>query len=316
MPKEVTHWLIAHQVATSLQGTPAGEAAEAFPNCLLLGAILHDAPYYARGRSCREMMKVIADAIHGKGHDVFALIENVAAMTVKTDNAGPELALLVGMISHIAADSCFHPLIYHETGNYDDPDPVRRTRAVQLHRRFETILDVYLAGTMTNIKTFSLKKIISGCERPVPALLLGAFMQTAEDFDFPKLPEGILNGLRNFARMQSLYSNPLITRILQTLYPCLPAGMREIASLFYLPRFIRMAPELHGEWTMPDPETGSQRSTTIRELYSNSVQLSIELCQKMVPIYGALPAAAPRPHVNPEDYALNLQSEPEEPDNA
>jgi len=316
MPKEVTHWLIAHQVATSLHGTPAGEAAEAFPNCLLLGAILHDAPYYARGQSCREMMKVIADAIHGKGHDVFALIENVAATTVQTDNSGPELALLVGMICHIAADSCFHPLICHETGNCDDPDPVRRTRAVQLHRRFETILDVYLAGTMTTIKTFSLKKIISGCERPVPALLLGAFMQTADDFDCPGLPEGILHSLRNFARMQSLYSNPIITHILQTLYPCLPSGMREIASLFYLPRFIRMAPELHDQWTMPDPETGDQYSVTIRELYSNSVQLGIELCQKMVPLYGAQPAATPRPHSNLECNAADLLSENEESGNA
>jgi len=316
MPKEVTHWLIAQQVATSLQGTPAGEAAQTHPNCLLLGAILHDAPYYARGRSRREMMSVIADAIHGKGHDLFTLIENVAATTVTTDNSGPDLALLVGMISHIATDSCFHPLICHETGNYNDSDPVRRTRAVQLHRRFETILDVYLAGTLTNIKTFSLKKIMHGCERTVPKLVLNAFMQTAEDFDCPKLPEGILNCLQNFARIQSLYSNPLVTRILQTLYPCLPARMREIASLFYLPRFIRMAPELHDEWTMPDPETGSQRSTTIRELYSNSVELGIELCHKMVPVCGALPAAASRAHANSEVSDSDRQSESGEPCNA
>ncbi len=314
MPKEVTHWLIAQQVAKSLKGTSAGQAAEAFPNCLLLGAILHDAPYYARGR-WRGTMSVIADAIHGKGHDVFALLESVAATSAETEQSGPTLSLLIGMISHIAADSCFHPLIYHETGNYDDPDPVRRTRAVQLHRRFETILDVYLAGTLKNIKTFSLKKIIRECEHDIPALLLNAFMETADEFDCPELPEGMLYSLRNFARMQSLYANPLITRILQTLYPCLPAGMREITSLFYLPRFIRLAPELHDQWTISDPETGGQRSVTIRELYSNSVQLAIDLCQKIIPASNTLPDAASLPHSNPEYGAPGRRSENKEPDN-
>lgn len=296
MPKEVTHWLIAQQVAKSLQGTEAGQAAEAFPNCLLLGAIIHDAPYYARGR-WRETMSVIGDAIHGKGHDVFALIESVAATSAKAHRSGPARSLLVGMISHIAVDSCFHPLICHETGNYNDPDPARRTRAVQLHRRFETILDVYLAGTLENIKSFSLKKIMCDCERDVSALLLGSFMETAKDFDCPGLPEGILYSLKNFARIQSLYSNSLITRTLQTLYPCLPSGMREIASLFYMPRFVKLAPELHDQWTMPDPESGSQRSVTIREMYSNSVQLAVDLCDTMMPVSDTLPVAASLPNI-------------------
>ena len=75
--------------------------------------------------------------------------------------------MLIGMLTHSAADSCFHPLVYQETGNYYDPDPAQRTRAVQLHRRFETMLDVYLAGTMANIKSFSLKHIMRNCELPV-----------------------------------------------------------------------------------------------------------------------------------------------------
>jgi len=109
--------------------------------------------------------------------------------SAETEKSGPATALLIGMISLIATDSCFHPLITHETGNYNDPDPGRRTRAVQLHRRFETILDVYFAGTMENIRTFSLKKIMRECESDVHALVHSAFMQTADDFDYPGLPE-------------------------------------------------------------------------------------------------------------------------------
>ena len=60
MPKEITHWLIAQKVGNSLQGTSAGDAAKAFPTCMLLGAILHDAPFYARVQRKHAQRKKVA----------------------------------------------------------------------------------------------------------------------------------------------------------------------------------------------------------------------------------------------------------------
>ena len=78
MPKEITHWLIAHRVATALQGTALGDLAEQYPHCVQLGAIMHDAPFYVRNRCWKKAMLEFADAMHGRGTDPFTILGSVA----------------------------------------------------------------------------------------------------------------------------------------------------------------------------------------------------------------------------------------------
>lgn len=302
MPKEVTHWLIARQTAAALRGSPLGEPLEAFPNCLLLGAVVHDAPFYVRARLWKHVMSDFADALHGRGHDPFAVIGSLAQAAAQTRHAGPLRALLIGMLTHIAADSCFNPLVYHATGNYYDPDPVKRSIAVQLHRSFETALDVYLAGTRASVATYSLKHYIRCCEVQVSKILQEAFAPAAGDLTFPNLPDALLHCLRVFSRMQTMYAAPVPTRILELLYPLLPAGGREIAALFYLPRWVRQAPGLHGPKSFPDPE-GRSVTYSILELYRRSIALSLELCREMEAcLLGKQPFSPPRKRIAPDPH--------------
>ncbi len=294
MPKEVTHWLIAQQTAAALRGTCLGVAAEACPNCLMLGAVLHDAAFYARHNLRKTAMAGFADAMHGKGHDPFAVIGSVMKAETSSGHPGPVRALLIGMLSHIAADSCFHPLVYHVTGNYHDPDPVKRSLCIERHRGFETALDVYLAGTYAAVRTFSLKHYMRCCEVPVEMLLHKAFHQAAVDFSLPDLPDSLLHCLTVFSRMQSLYAAPVCTRMLELLWPLLPAGGREIAALFYLPNQVRQAPGLHGMRSFTDFE-GRAMSCSILDLYQKAIARSSELCRGLEPcLNGTQPFSPPR----------------------
>jgi hypothetical protein len=203
--------------------------------------------------------------------------------------------MIIGMLTHMAADSCFHPLIYHETGNYFDPDPVKRTQAVQQHRQFETILDVYLAGTMSHIKTFSLKHFMRCCELKVSTLLQEAFTKTSDVFACPQLPNALQHSLIVFSRMQGLYANPAVTNILESLHMFMPNAAREIAALFYMPGTVKQAPGLHGQRSIPETETGDMRTVTILELYDNAIQSSLNLCRELEPaLLGASPCTLPQ----------------------
>ena len=99
--------------------------------------------------------------------------------------------------------------------------------------------------------------------------------------------------------MQGLYAMPLITHALEVLHPLLPARMREIAALFYVPSCVKQAPGLHGPRTLTDHETGEERTVTILELYDNAIQLSLSLCRELEPsLLGKTPFQQPQQRLN------------------
>jgi len=302
MPKEVTHWLIAQQTARALQGSPLGELVDQYPNCLLLGAVIHDAAYYVRDRRWKRAMPGFANALHGRGCDPFAVIGSVAEAAAQARHPGPVRALLIGMLSHLAVDGCFHPLVYHATGNYYDPEPAKRSISVQKHRGFETALDVYLAGTLANVKTFSLSRYLHCCELQVSKLMQEAFHQAMRDFSLPDLPNALLHCLRVFSRMQSMYAAPVLANIINLFYPLLPASGREIAALFYLPRWVRQVPGLHGPHSFPDSGTGQTITASILELYRRAIELSCGLCRELEPCLLGTRAFSPPIRISPYSH--------------
>ncbi len=89
--------------------------------------------------------------------------------------------------------------------------------------------------------------------------------------------------------------------LLEMLHPLLPARMREIAALFYLPGCVKQAPGLHGPMPLTDNATGEERTVTILELYDRSIQLSLNLCRELEPaLLGAAPFAAPQQRLTPD----------------
>ena len=141
MPREIIHWRVVQGLlkTPTLARTPIlyttlnREIMSAY-----IGSIAHDVPYYYRAGHAP--FERVADYIHGKdGEDSFEPIRRIAKqiMLSPRDQHATLWPFLFGMLSHIAADSVFHPAIFYYTGNYHDPDEKERHAAQARHRLFE-----------------------------------------------------------------------------------------------------------------------------------------------------------------------------------
>jgi hypothetical protein len=139
MPKEITHWIVAKEAASSLDtGKKSGAAVAACPAAFLLGAVAHDGPYYARGNSA---MAAAGDRLHGKGvDDAFASVKRIISVDPLPQAA---LAFAAGALSHIAADTVFHPAVFYFTGFPGHPDSSVAGAFMFRHWGFESSMDLH-----------------------------------------------------------------------------------------------------------------------------------------------------------------------------
>lgn len=241
MPKEITHWIIADGVCEGLKGGPLGDAAIENPNCLMVGAVFHDALFYLPRNRGNLPFLAVADRLHGeKGEDTYRIIRDLAFAIKKSKKPGPLMAFLVGAASHIQADSLFHPLVFAMTGDYFDPDPIRKTKAVRAHRRLEALLDLYFCkGDLEVIKGYSLGRYLNKAEAPCTCLFAHALATMKMEEGLHGLDDAIGRAFKTFAFMQRCFVNKCLSYMLFALEPGLPLSLKEVTALFYPPQILR-----------------------------------------------------------------------------
>ena len=283
MPKAIAHWLIAEKTAERLKDTELGGAMRAHPNALRLGAVFPDLPYFLRGKEpwinrCR----VMGNEWHGSGgEDTHRLLRRILAM--RPPGAGltpPQQAFLAGVASHLRADIAFHPLVYHLTGNYYDPDPAKRSRAVRNHRRLETLLDMRVCGGLKNVPSYSARAIASRLECEYRELTAWA----RREGEPPELEEGLNRALRDFLELQSWFIRPWAARLAGALDSVAPDNARELAALFYMPKLALHLPRLSSPLRYQNPVTGQSEAATVDELAARAVEESVALCRRLEPM--------------------------------
>ncbi|MBI4665533.1 MAG: zinc dependent phospholipase C family protein [Nitrospinae bacterium] len=162
MPKEITHWSLARIAAKALGEGRARKAMEANPNLYLIGAITPDTPYYALF-GVKGIFTPVGDNVHSvNGGNSFEHVGRILA--AKPSGADENLALALGISTHILADAVFHPMVYYFTGDYADPDPERRKKAVARHRRLESLMDIYYVNKLTPPLDGLLKNMVNAKE--------------------------------------------------------------------------------------------------------------------------------------------------------
>ncbi len=140
MPKERTHWLLALRAAKRLKPGPLADAALAYQEFLLAGAVAHDAGYYA-GALGHLAGRHTADRLHGSGGwNTFAPFWALAS---HRDLGSPALAFGFGALTHLAADATFHPWVYSWTGDAA-ADPPWNQGWLYRHQALESALDRHL----------------------------------------------------------------------------------------------------------------------------------------------------------------------------
>jgi hypothetical protein len=293
MPKELAHFTVALRTARLLGDTPFGLAAKHHDASLLLGSVFHDAWFYLTGTKPGRLGK-LADELHGAhGEDTFWLLERQAETAREARLAGEEHAqragtaasLLVGMASHLCADVALHPLVYYHSGNY-----YTDKKAVERHRRLETLLDMALDATGEAV---NVNPRIASMLRTVR--LPGAFPRDALAERAEISPEALASELKDalqvFALVQRHTQSSSQARLAWLLRPLLPQGARDFAALFYAPQLKRHLPLVRGPISWRHPVTGEERTATLDQLLGEAAESAAGLLRRMEPfVFGEAPA--------------------------
>jgi hypothetical protein len=282
MPKEITHWLIASQAADELKRSVFGDLISAYPFCLKLGAVFHDALFYNRNGSQTKHFLSLAGEFHGaRSEDTYKLVRDIYQSAQKSKNREPVLAFMVGVISHIQADSSFHPLIYFVSGDYDHPDPVKRAKAAGSHRRFESLMDLYFCGGPSELDRYLLKAYLQRAEAPPPILFKQVLNQIAASKRLPNLSDVMVRAFNFFSFMQGLSHNQTLSLVLYGLDRFSPDMLRELIALFYGPQLNKKMPMMSDPITYKNPVTGQESTQKLKEIFQIAVEKTVKLCNKI-----------------------------------
>ncbi|RIL06993.1 MAG: hypothetical protein DCC75_10370 [Proteobacteria bacterium] len=168
MPRELVHWHIldkSREEAVRLEYDSVCKVLRSHWKQALLGAVMHDAPYYyAYGR--RPEVSAISDYLHGRhGNDTLLPLFQLPRSFMQSPHSFTSefWAYLIGMLSHAATDITFHPMVYYFTGNYFDEDPRKAAIAATRHRAFEVHLDSYFREKLISFEEPRIRDLVSAC---------------------------------------------------------------------------------------------------------------------------------------------------------
>lgn len=141
MPKENTHLFFAHELLKNIRNTMMLRDISGHIPFFYLGSVIPDTFYYSSHRS----IEIISETLHGKegnptNQTIFKVLDGSDDMR--------DIAFILGYITHCALDITFHPIAYYLSGNYYDPEPIKKRHAVYMHRYIETCMDVYLENPL------------------------------------------------------------------------------------------------------------------------------------------------------------------------
>lgn len=291
MPKDLIHFAIAGRTAALLDGTRLAPCLAAERHGLLLGAVLHDALFYAIPPGGAPLER-LAHRLHGaSGEDTFALIrlladhaaEAWAAQARTGQGATLPVALLVGAVSHLYADVVMHPLVWHLSGDYYAADKAARSMARQRHRALESLMDMVACPAMPGRARFSLRLMLRRCpgllEHGLPVARMGAMADMTPE----AAARALARAWRTFALFQAAYSTRALARAAFALRPWLPRPAAELAALAYAPQLMTQAAFLSGPIPFCHPVTGEPRTASLDELMDEAAARAAALCRRLEP---------------------------------
>ena len=169
MPKEISHILYADLLRDKISHTLFQESVRSYPRAYYYGAIAPDTFYYdillpgEKPPSGEEF----AEALHGRdgGHSQLPILLFIKAYREKISHPffsweEEEKKLLIsffsGILTHMALDITFHPVVYYFAGNYYAENKEEKYRAQAIHRALETVADLYFLSKRRGhtLKTF------------------------------------------------------------------------------------------------------------------------------------------------------------------
>ncbi|QGY40818.1 hypothetical protein GM415_12010 [Pseudodesulfovibrio cashew] len=294
MPKELIHFTVAERTAARLIGTRFGPCLASSQAGLLLGAVFHDALFYAVSPGAKPL-ESLAHVMHGAdGQDTFALIRAQAGHAAQAENRKLPAALLAGMVSHLFADAAMHPMVYHFSGDYYANGENARSLARQRHRAMESLMDMAACPEKIGTPDYRLSALLRRC----PDLFReGLPMQTLTEWASLPVQETqkqLSRAWRVFALLQRFYPMSLPARLLFALRHRLPRVLAETGMLFYAPQLKRQLPRLEASISYLHPVTGERLHASLDTLMDQAAAKAAALCHAMEPaVFEGAPLSLP-----------------------
>ncbi|CCH50590.1 zinc dependent phospholipase C family protein [Pseudodesulfovibrio piezophilus] len=278
MPKELIHFSIAELTAARLEDSQYAACIAQEPNGLLLGSIFHDALFYAVMPGGKRL-EALSHQLHGvDGQDTFHIVTMQLQQIQSVKSTALPISVLVGMVSHLFADTIMHPFVWYFTGNYYDQSPSSKSIARQRHRALESLMDMVVCPQKIKHPTYCIKNQLKKCNK-----LISKGLPVHGIADMAKMPsanvmEQLGTAWSIFSTLQTLTTTGWIARTTYGIKPYSPAVLKEIISLFYAPQLLEQGPFLAGEIDFSHPVTGKKKSTTLTQMMNEAADLAGEFC--------------------------------------
>lgn len=279
MPKEYAHWTLAEKVYLAVQDPELKSLLAENKGLYELGAVAPDIPFYTFwGRRGREFLSAGWN-LHGQdGKNTFAFLSNLNRFyNLQNDDDGNRLiwAFMLGVITHIMADSQFHPMVYYFSGSRLHPDRKVSKKATCRHRMIETYLDLHYMQTFSLSHRGKLGAILEKLEikRTGLATLLSCLFFSRDDY-----PQRIIQrSIWRHKVIQSQFFSIPYKMILSILNKFPFINLDDVVVLFYPRQRDLPIPFFHKPIRFLHPVTGKMFEQTLTDL-ENCV---VNVCHKI-----------------------------------
>jgi hypothetical protein len=285
MPRDITHWLIAADVAALLpEDSLYGAAARERPALLAVGAVFHDVLFYAPpGLSD---FAGVAAQLHGEGgEDPLPAVRTLHRTVTDLRAAGAPLAVdvaafVAGFVAHLQADVVFHPVVYYHTG-LPGPDGRMASPVSQAHRRLEALIDLHFVGSLDALDRFSLQGTLAAAGRRVRDLSFIAARALVSPAEQAALVTTLDASWRRYGWTQALFRRRGLMGAAFAVRRLLPASGRDIVALGYAPALRGLLPRVAGEIEYRHPVTGAPGRVTLAALRAQAAAAAAAMLKRL-----------------------------------
>lgn len=289
MPRELVHWAVFDQAVIRLKPKAAKlsrllDEAKPFHR---LGAVLQDAPYYLR--SGRSEFVTVAKVLHGnQGEDTLEPLRVIAGQIRKFPwEEQPRIfAALAGMVSHVAADSHFHPFVYYFTGNYYEPNRTLRRLARTRHRILEVYLESWCQSKFPQEGPHSISRFLKQLAVRDSMHLEQALSEvcrvwkTPPDAKIATFDDCWRQSLSWLGFSQKLFLSPVCGAIMAGAAAVFPDSVGELEALCAFRRHEDAFFEAE-TFEFRNPVTGESSRASVAELFERSVASTVEYLEDL-----------------------------------
>lgn len=290
MPREIVHWCVleeAREAANAAGHSRIANSLSQYSAAGMLGAVAHDAPYYYNYGG--DVFEHAAQLFHGtyRNNPLIPMRDAAKWIMLSAPEEKKEIlwAMLAGLLSHVATDVVFHPMVIYFTGDYYDRDRAQRRLARTRHRLLEVYLDSWFLARRYQPKARSMRAYfdeLSYDREPIVMMLNSAVRESAvfSTEQRRQLLERLEQNawersLRDISTIQGWLISDLLAALFRLLNFC---SLGKFESLDALTSFGRMKPQpiFERKLDFANPVSGERFSKSVQELRSDAVALTLQ----------------------------------------